>query len=98
MRAARRRADVCRTGRAVQARFLRVEQLGYVVDGQPARRIVAGWTDPATGIAHEFASEDLGFDPTPWAKDTAGIIVYVDPRDPRVHCLDTSFLPESLGR
>jgi hypothetical protein len=96
-RATRRRAQVRRTGRAVQARYVRVDQLGYVVDGQPARRIIAAWTDPATGVEHEFASEDLGFDPTPWAKRAGELTVFVDPRDPRVHCIDISFLPETLA-
>ena len=94
--AARLGARLRREGTEVTALFLRVEQHGFPVAGITPRRIVATWTDFATGATHELASGQLWFDPTPWARDRGEITAYVDPRDPRVHCLELSFLPKHL--
>jgi hypothetical protein len=93
MLAARRRERARLTGEAVMAAFVRVEAGNVFTGGAQARRIVVEWTDPATGVSHELRSEDLGFDPTPWAKARGLFDARVVPADPRVHWVDVSFLP-----
>jgi hypothetical protein len=94
--ASRRRERARRTGEPVMAAFVRVEPGSVFTGGAQARRIVAEWTDPA-GATHELRSEDLGFDPTPWAKARGVLDAFVDPADPRVHAVDVSFLPADGG-
>jgi hypothetical protein len=95
--AARRRERARRTGQAVMAAFVRVEAGNVFTGGAQARRIVAEWTDPTTGATHQLRSEDLGFDPTPWAKQRGLLDAHVVSTDPRVHWVDISFLPEVDG-
>jgi hypothetical protein len=93
--AERLRARLRRSGTVVVARIEGVEHGGGVQRGQPTRVIVATWTDPATGTVHALRSEELAFDPTPWSKRGSEIFVFIDPRDPRRHALDLSFLPRT---
>jgi hypothetical protein len=56
-------------------------------------RILARRVDTTTGEEQEFISEPLWQDPTPHL-DRASLTVYIDPRNPRRHWVDVSFLPE----
>lgn len=45
-------------------------------------RVVAEWTDPQSGIAHTFRSEDLAYAPSHQYFAGSPITVLVDPTDP----------------
>jgi hypothetical protein len=94
-RAARRSAEDLRLrGRRVQARFQAVERNGALrVNGRSPWRITCQWVDPATGLLHVFRSENLWFDPTDHIR-TSELTVFVDPRNPKRHHVDLSFLPK----
>ncbi len=95
--ARRRRAEELRLhGRRVQARLQSVElNTSLSVNGAHPWRIVCQWQDPTTGLVHLFKSENLWFDPTPYVRAREGetLTVFVDPRNPRRHHVDVSFLP-----
>lgn len=90
----RREAELRLHGRRVQARFQSVERNGALeVNGEHPYRIVCQWQDPATGLLHVFRSQNLWFDPTPHVR-VEELTVFVDPKNPRRHLVDVSFLPK----
>ena len=89
----RREAELRLHGRRVQARFQAVERnTSLEVNGNHPWRIVCQWQDPTTGLLHLFKSRNLWFDPTPYVK-VQELTVFVDPRKPKRHFVDVSFLP-----
>jgi hypothetical protein len=55
-------------------------------------RLTAQWLDPATELMHTFESDMLFYDPTDLVQRET-VEVWIDPRNPRRHHLDTAFLP-----
>jgi hypothetical protein len=95
-RAAGRRKDeeLRLHGRRVQARFQAVERnTSLEVNGRNPWRIVCQWQDPTTRLVHLFKSRNLWFDPTPYVR-AQELTVFVDPRRPKRHLVDVSFLPK----
>lgn len=93
-RGARRRAWLREEGKLIQARFQSVEQVRNVrAGGRRPYRIICQWQDPMTLKVHVFSSALVWFDPTPYVQRDQ-IAVRIDPRDPRIHEVDISFLPE----
>ena len=94
VRGARRRAWLREEGKLIQARFQCVEQVRNVrAGGRRPYRIICQWQDPMTLKVHLFSSELIWFDPTQYIQRDQ-VVVRIDPRDPRIHEVDISFLPE----
>ncbi len=62
-------------------------------DGRHPYRIFTEWTDPQTGQTYGFKSKGIWFDPSSYLTGQP-VIVYADPRNPRKHLMDISFLPQ----
>ncbi|MDP5241313.1 DUF3592 domain-containing protein [Uliginosibacterium sp. 31-16] len=87
-------ANLRESGQAVQAEFLRVEEIGHLeVNGRNPWRLVAQWLNPQTGKLHVFYSENLWFDPAAHIHQKH-VRVFIDPANPKRYSVDTSFLPE----
>ena len=65
--------------------------LGSDGTGRHPYKIVSQWHDPGTDEVHVFESEPIWFDPRAYLPEM--VFVYVDPEDPKVYHMDTSFLP-----
>jgi hypothetical protein len=91
----RRLRWVRKHGLAIGTEFHAVTRGQPGPDGSQPYHIVTRWHDPVTGRYHTFQSEDVAFDPEPVASIRSLIVVRIDPRNPRRHSMDTSFLPHS---
>lgn len=81
-------------GRSVEADYTGViRDTSFKVNGRSPWRITAQWQDPAGGRLHLFESKRLWFDPEPFIAGDR-ITVLIDPRNPKRHVFDLSFLPE----
>lgn len=91
----RRRKRILQTsGQLILADFTSVERNGSLeVNGQLPWRIMCQWQNPVTGKLHVFASDNIWFDPTGYVTQKQ-INVRIDPKNPKRHWMDTSFLPE----
>lgn len=65
----------------------------FRVNGQAPWRITAQWQDPVRKNVHVFKSKRLWFDPEPFI-DRDRLTVLIDPKNPKRHMFDLSFLPE----
>jgi hypothetical protein len=82
-------------GRPVEADYTGVyRDTSFKVNGRSPWRITAQWQDPAGRKLHVFESKHLWFDPEPFVEDDR-ITVLIDPRNPKRHVFDLSFLPET---
>lgn len=82
------------SGQAIQAEFQQVGRANYSINGKKPFVIYAQALDPATNTIRTFKSDAIWFDPTDVVDPEAPIAVYVDPAKPKVHWMDTSFLPK----
>jgi hypothetical protein len=83
-------------GTRIQAEYKGVELNRSVqVNGRSPYRIMAQWLNPATMSVHVFHSDNLWYDPAPFITGST-VTVLVDPKDPRRHHVDTSFLPKQV--
>lgn len=79
---------------------LRVDQV--ILDTQSSRdglhpyRIFCRWRDPETDQAYVFESEAIWFNPQDSMPEM--IDVYIDPEEPEVYSMDTSFLPRLVDK
>lgn len=81
-------------GSPVEADYTGVHRdTSFTVNGRSPWRIAAQWQDPADGRLHLFESKHLWFDPEPFIAGDR-ITVLIDPRNPKRHVFDLSFLPE----
>ena len=64
-------------------------------NGQSPFVIWAHWHNPADARVYTFKSDAVWFDPTAYVPRERPIRVYIDPRNPKHYCVDTSFLPEA---
>lgn len=81
-------------GRPVEADYTGViRDTSFKVNGRSPWRITAQWQNPVEGKLHVFESKRLWFDPEPFVKGDR-ITVLIDPRNPKRHVFDLSFLPE----
>jgi hypothetical protein len=79
-------------GRRLRTRVDQVAPaLGSDGTGRHPYKIVSQWHDPGTDEVHVFESEPIWFDPRAYLPEM--VFVYVDPEDPKVYHMDTSFLP-----
>jgi hypothetical protein len=82
-------------GQAIQADFTGAQLNGSLeINGQNPYRIFAQWKNPSTNQVHVFRSDNLWFDPTPYMPGVRTINVLIDPRNPKRHWVDTTFLPK----
>lgn len=81
-------------GKPVEADYTGVQRdTSFRVNGRSAWRITAQWQDTAEGKLHIFRSKRLWFDPERFIAGDR-IAVRIDPRNPKRHVFDLSFLPE----
>lgn len=93
----RRKSIVARLksfGDIIYTHFVRLDKLELMEkSSQSAWRIISSWCDPETGQDYEFKSDDIlvpnGNAPIVGVKTIA---VYIDPKDPKRHYMDISFL------
>ncbi len=82
-------------GEVVQATFARVEENDAVdMNGRCPWKIVSTWRDPDSGQDYEFHSEDI-WTREPPVIDQKMIEVYINPKNPKKHFMDISFLGSS---
>lgn len=81
-------------GKTVTAVIAGVEQNPLVkVNGKLPWRLKATWTDPKTGRAHLFYSQNYWYDPSP-ILNRDSVEALINPDKPEEYQLDTSFLPK----
>ncbi|MEB2846276.1 DUF3592 domain-containing protein [Rhizobiales bacterium RZME27] len=89
-----RKRSLQANGRLVLADVRGVERNGSLkVNGSHPWRVMCQWQDPATRKVHVFASDNFWFDPTDYVTQKQ-INVRIDPKNPKRHWVDTTFLPE----
>ncbi len=83
-----------RSGRRIQAKVNGAElNTSYKVNGKSPYQISCQWLNPENNQVHVFKSDNIWFDPTPYLKRES-VDVLIDPRDPKRHLVDISFLPK----
>jgi hypothetical protein len=93
---ARTRKWLLSQGTAIEAAFQEVAlDTSTRVNGQSPFVIWAQWHNPADARVYTFKSDAVWFDPTAYVPRERPIRVYIDPRNPKHYCVDTSFLPEA---
>jgi len=63
------------------------------VNGRHPFQIIAQWQNPTTTKIHIFKSDNIWFDPEEYVKGNM-VDVLIEPDNPKVYHVDTSFLPE----
>jgi hypothetical protein len=96
VRKVRTRKWLLSQGTAIEAAFQEVAlDTSTTVNGQSPFVIWAQWQNPADARVYTFKSDAVWFDPTAYVPRERPIRVYIDPRNPKHYCVDTSFLPEA---
>lgn len=92
----RRRAWLQTNGTPVEAGQVEVSRnYSLKVNGVSPFVILCQWHDPAAGKVYSFVSDSIWFDPSPFVQGRATLTVLIDPRNPKIYFVDTSFLPEA---
>ncbi|MBU0540281.1 DUF3592 domain-containing protein [Patescibacteria group bacterium] len=66
----------------------------FTVNGQSPYRIVAEWQNPKDKKIYIFKSDNIWFDPAKYMEGKS-VTVIINPANPKVHYVDTSFLPQA---
>lgn len=90
----RKKAYLQRSGVAVEAQIQAVElNQSLSMNGQNPFVILCQWLNPVTRQVHEFQSENIWFDPSPYIKQDA-IKVLIEKDNPKKYYVDISFIPK----
>ena len=65
----------------------------FKMNGRSPFQIIAEWQNPTDQKIYTFKSEYIWFDPTKYVEGKS-VTVLIDPSNPKVHYVDTSFLPK----
>jgi hypothetical protein len=92
LRKSMRKRRLLAVGLPVESTLVAVERNdGVAYKGKNPWRLRCSWRDPATGITHEFLSDDIWFDPGPHLT-MRNVRVLLDPGRPSRYWVDLSFL------
>jgi hypothetical protein len=82
-------------GKRIEADFVRVNlNTSIRVNGRSPYRIECQWLNTADNRVYNYTSENIWYDPSAYLGDRKKLTVYIDPNRPKVHWMDTGFLPK----
>ncbi len=87
-------ANLRQRGKRIEADFIRVDlNTSIRVNNRSPYVIECQWTNPGDKKVYTYRSENIWYDPIPFLGDRRKFNVYVDASQPKVHWMDTEFLP-----
>jgi hypothetical protein len=82
-------------GKRIEADLVRVNlNTSIQVNGRSPYRIECQWQNPGDNKVYQYTSENIWYDPSAYLGERKKLTVYIDASRPKVHWIDTTFLPK----